>query len=88
MEVIADDHITEQFLAVADDRVLQSGDELASVGVIADDLLTAIAARHDVLDGAIKLEIRFDPEVSRSVDRETPVRLSTFDNQLTSVRFP
>ena len=52
--MIADDDITEQLPVVADDRLLEAGDQAASIRIIADNLLPGVAPCHHVIDGTLK----------------------------------
>ncbi len=50
--------VAKQIPAMADDGLLESVDEPASVRIIANDLLAGIPPRHHVIDGALELDSR------------------------------
>jgi hypothetical protein len=52
---------------VADDRLLETVDQPTAVRIIADGLLSGVAARHHVIDGTLKLE-RTAPWNAQSLD--------------------
>jgi hypothetical protein len=56
VKVISHDDVTQQIPAMADDGLLWSVDEPASVRFVANDLLAGIPSRHHVIDGAIELD--------------------------------
>ena len=56
MKVISHDDVSQQIPAKTDDGLLESGDQPASVRVIANDLLAGIPPRHHVIDGAFELD--------------------------------
>jgi hypothetical protein len=52
MKVISHDDVTQQIPPMADDELLGSVDQPASVRIIANDLLAGIPPRHHVIDRA------------------------------------
>ena len=54
MKVISHDDVRQQVPAMADDGLLKSVDQPASVRVIADDFLAGISPCHHVIDGALE----------------------------------
>ena len=63
--MIPHDHIAEQLPATADDRVLEAVDQAPPIRIIAHDLLSRVAPRHDVVDGTLE----FDPQSAWHVAR-------------------
>jgi hypothetical protein len=61
MKVISHDDVTQQIPPMADDELLGSVDQPASVRIIANVLLAGISPRHHVIDDAIE----FDSQSSR-----------------------
>jgi hypothetical protein len=71
MKMIAHDDVTEELPVVADDRLLEAGDQAASVRIIADDLLPGVGPRHHVIVGTLKLDPKSPWHVRSLGDRQT-----------------
>ncbi len=72
--MISHDDVTQQIPAMADDGLLESVDQSASVRIIADDLLAGIPPRHHVIDGAFKLDPQSSWHFERLVIRKPAVK--------------
>jgi hypothetical protein len=80
MKMIAHDDVREELPAVADDRLLETVDQPTSIRIIADDLLSAVAPRRHVIDGALKLDPKSPWHVPSSHARQTDCPGKTKNN--------
>jgi hypothetical protein len=72
MKVVAHHDVTDELPLAADDRLLQSVEQLASIRIIANNPPPGIAPRHHVIDGTLELDPkspwhapRLDSEVAK-----------------------
>ena len=56
VQMVIHDDIAEQLPSAAHNGALQTGDQSPPIRVVADDLLTGVAPRHDMVDGALVLD--------------------------------
>jgi hypothetical protein len=77
MEMISHDDVTQHLPAMADDSVLQSVDQPASVRIIANELLPGITPRHHMIDGALEFDSQSSWHVARSDVRKPALKLKT-----------
>jgi hypothetical protein len=54
--MVVHEDVTNQLPSAPADSVLQARDEPSSIRVVADDFLSGVAPRHDMVDGTLELD--------------------------------
>ena len=75
--MISHDDVTQQIPAMADDGLLESVDQPASVRIIANDLLAGIPPRHHMINGALELDSQSSWHLERLKVRKPAVKRKT-----------